>query len=286
MLGITPRLRGIVSIGGLVLPCLEGTTFSMPKNYAVPMVASGDNLFQYQIVEGLQYPTLSINTLVTKNNLTAALLNSWFNRSNDDVASMGALIYWDGARSISVTACKLNMFSIGGSQGELLRCRLVIIGYGAPTLGASKPSGSAFDTSTPTTFKHVSASGGIIIGAPNTEANAIASFDLMMSNNLDISPEMNNTFYPSTCNAGQFTATLRIVQQAAATRPPDFEPPSTVHTCLFTITPPGASAVTFTVENPICTDPEERTQGGYRQMREYNYLCLGKADGTKGVSIA
>jgi len=265
--GFTPGLRNQVVLGSAVLPVLQGSSFSMPKNLAIPQVFSGNNLFQFNSVEGLRYPVVNLNTLLTKEWFTAANLTKWFlTRTGDDVPTAGALQYWDGASGVSVPACKLNMLSIGGSYGDLMRVRMTILGYGTPSALTSKPSSSVIE-STPASFFHVSASGGL--STTKDAANAFSSFDIVLSNNLDVEPELAATNYAQEINSGQLTGTMRLVMQAKRT------PPADGTECSFTITPPGGTPVTITVLNPESLDPEERAVQFPRQMRERNFVLKG-----------
>jgi len=264
----TPGLRNQIMLGSQVLPVLPGTTFSMPENMIIPQVFSGNNLFQYVYVPGLQYPTINLNTMIIKEWFTAVNLNAFFTRSGDDVAEVsGGLKYWDGAAGISVPGCKVGMLQIGASIGDLARCRMTLIGYSTVSALVAKPS-SDYIGSNPAAFQHITASGGL--STTPGAVGAFSSFDLTLSNNLDVCPDLIGERYPAEVNSGQLTGTLRVVQQAKATLLTD-EGAAT-----FVITPPGGSAVSLAVQRVVCIDKEERTLQFPRQMRERNFVLLGK----------
>ncbi len=277
MSNFIPGFRNQIILGSggsaKVLPVLPGSSFSMPKNYAIPELFSGNNLFQYVAVEGLQYPMISLNTMITKGWFSAALLNGWFiTRTNDDVADIGGLTYWDGKRGVAATGCKVNVMTIGATKGEtLMRCRVTIMGAGAISVITEQPDTTTLLKDTPAAFHHVTLSGGL--NTTGGHANACAAWDLMLSNNLDMCPELNATPYPTEHNSGRFTATLRVVKQAGADVPVDGT------SCAFAIAVPGGSTVTLTAQNPLYLDPNERTVQSPRQMREFNAVLLGKDAG-------
>lgn len=267
----SPGLRAQVALGGAPVAVLEGSSFSMPRNLSIPNVFTGNNLYQYVYVEGLQYPTVSLNTIITRDWFIANTINGWFTRVSDDVASAGTLAFWDGTSGWQASASKVGMLSIGGSMGQMMRCRLVIIGYGTLTAISAKPSATALSQN-PTSFQHVGFSGGLASGA--ADAKSLAGFDLVLNNNLDMCPEFNGgTTMPAEFNSGQLTGTLRIVKQAAATRLADGA------SSVITVTPGGSGGtpVSFTIPNPVCLDPNERAVQFPRIMREYNYALLGNA---------
>lgn len=279
-------LRNVIKLGSVTLPILQGSMVSMPKNYNIPAVFSADNLFQFVYVEGLQYPTFQINTQINMSWFTADVLKGWFGlpysgRSQDDVATAGALVYFNGVDGISASDCKVNMLRIGGSAGDVLRCTLVILGYGTidPAV-VVEPIGLTKVTATPASFQHVTSTGKM--STTKNATGAFASFDLTLNNNLDVNPEMNGSVYPTDFNAGMFTAALRLVMQARATRPADgvSSPP------VLTIAPPGASNVGITLANLLCLDPNERSVQFPRQMREYNFALLGADADSDPVTIA
>lgn len=275
----TPGYRNQIVLGSTLLPVLAGTRFSMPENMIIPQVFSGNNLYQYVYVPGLQYPTISLNTFVTKDWFTAVKLNAFFERVSDDVASAGALQYWDGYRGISVPICKVNTLSLGASLGDLVRCQIVLIGTGTVSELTSIPSSDYVDVN-PTAFQHVAVGGDLSTAA--SAANALSSWDLVLSNNLDVCPDLNGTRNPTEVNSGQFTATLRIVQQAKATAV------ANGGDVVFTITPSGdGTPVGITAHNIVCMDREERTVQFPRQMRERNYVLLGNgAPNVMPITIA
>lgn len=263
----TPGLRNQIMLDGNVLPVMQGSQFSMPENMTLPQVFSGNNLFQYQYVPGLQYPTITLHTQVMAGWFTAANLNKWFiTRISDDVASAGALQYWDGASGISIPNAKVNSISLGGSQGDMVRCTLVLIGYGTPSALVEKPSSDTIDTN-PAKFADIAVTGGL--SSTPGDAKALSSFDIAISNNLDVCPDLNGTEYPTDVNSGQLTGTLRVVQQAKATAL------ATGGNVTFTITPPGGSPVALAIANVVCLATRERSVQFPRQMRERNYVLLG-----------
>jgi len=274
-----PGFRNQIVLDNVVLPVLPGSTFSMPKNYTIPDVFSGNNLFQFVYVEGLQYPMISLNTMVMSNWFTAQKMALWFlTRNGDDVASAGTLQYWDGKRGIQAENCKINVMSIGATSGEpLLRCRLTLLGAGAITQLGAKPSAGTI-AATPAAFHHVTLGGGL--STTPGDAKSVASWDLTFSNNLDVCPELNATPYPTEHNSGRLTGTMRLVKQAGANMLADGT------ACTFTISPPSGTPVTITVHNPLCLDPEERTVQSPRQMREYNYALLGQSPTSAPFSVA
>ena len=282
----TPGLRNQVLLDSIVLPVLPGSTFSMPRNLDVPQVFSGNNIFQFVYVEGLQYPVVDLQLLVHKSWWNWTRLNAWFTRTDDDVASAGTLQWWNGATGFSVSGCKVNVLSIGASIGQYVRCRVALVGTGTFKTLTSRPDTSTTITDPGARFQHVTLGGGL--SPHQNEAHSAVSFDLTLSNNLDVCPELDSEFFQNGVlnkmpdqNSGQLTASMRLVMQAKATRPADGTD------CTFAITAPGATVpVTFTVKNPVCLDPREMTIQFPRQLKEYNYVCLGDTPDTVPVTIS
>jgi len=268
----TPGLRKIITLGGNVLPTLQGCNFSMPKNYEIPWVFSGESMFQFAYVEGLQFPTVRLNLAVTQDWFTVGNLQNWFVRSGapqDDVASAGILVYWDGAHGVSVPVSKVASLSLGASRGNAsMRCQLVLVGAGEPAVINTKPDVSVLQSNV-AGFHHVALSGGL--ANAEGQAASIAAWDLVISNNPDVSPELNGTPYPAEHNAGPMTGTMRLVQQAHAAKPANGTE------CIFTVTPPAGTPLGIHAKHPLCMDPEERTDQMVRQMREYNFTLLGES---------
>lgn len=270
-MSIIQGYRGVVKIGTALMPALPGSTISMPKNYNLPQFISGNNIYQLNAVEGLQFPVVSLVLAVTKEWFTAANLRAWSpdvgsGRPGDDIPSIGSLYVWDGANGIQAENCKHADFSIGVSQGELVRCTARFFGGGQVT--DYTYAGTEILTSTPAAFQHTGHSG----------TGRIVSWDLSWSNALMPNPALpvagHNASdpHPSELNAGLFTARLRLVMQA------DQDPPADGTALSLYVKPPGTSgAVTFTCNNLLRLDPQERTLQMPRQLREYNYICRGIA---------
>lgn len=277
-------LRNVIKLGTVTLPVLQGSMVSMPKNYNIPQVFSAQNLFQFEYVEGLQYPTFQINTQINSSWFTAAVLKGWFGlpysgRTNDDVPTAGAIVYFNGVDGLSASDCKVNTLRIGATNGEVCRCVLVVMGYGTiDEAVVVQPSGLTKVTATPASFQHVSATGGL--STTKNAAGAFGSFDLTLNNNLDVNPELNYSVNPTDFNAGQFTAALRLVMQARATRLANGTDAT------ISITPPSGSKVDFALLNALCQDPNERSVQFPRQMREYNYVLLGNDADSDPLTIS
>lgn len=255
----------------LVLPALPGSSASMPKNYNIPTLITGNNIYQFIAVEGLQFPVLNLNLAVLGGTgegawFSATELNSWLTRTNDDVASIGALKIWDAYQGFSAATCKHADFSLGGSQGELVRCSARFWGAGAVTaIAPGAAPNNKIISGSPASFQHAWFS-----------SSGIVSWDLSWSNNLMPNPslptsESANNVYPSEINAGMYTARLRLVML------PDATPPADGAAFTVSVKPPNAAAaVVFTCNNPLRLDPQERTFQMPRALREYNYVLLGK----------
>jgi len=275
----SPGLRNQVSLGSIVLPVQPGSSLSMPRNLTIPQMFSGNNLFQFVHVEGLQFPVLDLQLFITAPWWLAAAMQLWFTRTDDDVQSAGALSFWNGVTKIATTASKVNLLVVGGSLGQILRCRLVIVGMGDITIAATgTPPLATKLTGAPATFQHVALGSGL--SSTPLDAKAVASFDLTLSNNLDVCPEINDALFVAGVlttlpeqNSGQLTGSLRLVKQAkAAPLAEELSGNSTI-----AITPPGGTVATITLMRPVCHDPREMSVQFPRQLKEYNYTLLGGA---------
>jgi len=284
------------------LPILPGTGFAMPYNYQIPPVISGFNVYQFNAVEGLQFATINLQTLIMKtwwSGSKADLWEKWFpeRADNDDVLDLGngtdpCLEFWFGSaegptspegRGFTFNRGKVNWVRLSASQGDLVRLSMQILATGFAAI-TTIPAEIKIITDPPAASQHVEL-GGALTHSPGPTGTPVVSWELTLMNNLMPSPLLNSEVYPYEFNAGQFTASMRLVMPVAVDLPTEAGPGLLPTACEFTIKcptdrrePPGSEtdAMTFKVMNYLAFDPRERTVALPRQLKEVNYACLGK----------
>jgi hypothetical protein len=272
-MAITQGYRGSVNLGAapLRMPALPGSRISMPKNYQIPPVAH-NMAFQYLYAEGLQVPSVDLDTVVTGDWFTAANLNAWFmTRTSDDLAAIAGpdastygMELFDGATGSQMRYPKGNSLILGSSPGSLLQCRMNFMG--TDILALTAPT-YLVTTAAPLMYNHVS-----FDFSDSQTGNDVAGWQFMLTNNCMPHPGHPGDVHPSEINASQFIATLRLTLHAQTEIPTDGLP------IAFTITPPTASAVTFTCGNPLVMAPNERSLQRSPAYRQYEITLLGDQD--------
>jgi len=265
--------RGSLTLGtttGTRMPCLPGSTLSMPKNIQLPPVAH-NMPFQVLWVEGLQVPVLNVAAVVTPSWFTAINLNAWLiTRLNDDLAAIAgtddyAAWFCDGSTEAKVKFPKGNTFVIGSTQGQPITTNMMFMG-------------TEIDEVTPVDDFTVITEMPLNWSAVEFDAGAapwdseVVAWQLMFTNNAAPNPVHNESVHPSEINAGPFIATLRLTLNEQVARPVD-------GTAFFIYVHKGASVVGFEVRNPVCQAPWERAIVMGRTLRQYDYLLLGDATG-------
>lgn len=284
------------------LPILPGTGFVMPYNYQIPTVISGYNVYQYNAVEGLQYATINLQTLVMRSWWAGSRTDLWQNwfperATLDDVPDLSqtpgvtdCLKFWFGSdagptvgRGFTFKAGKVNWVRLGATQGDLIRLSMQILATGFTPIEAI-PDEIRLISDAPAASQHVEL-GGALTHSPGQVGTPIVSWELALMNNLMPSPLLNSEVYPYEFNAGQFVATMRLVMPVAVDLPQEAGPGELPTSCDFTIKcptdrrePPGTESdgVTIKVKNYLALDPRERTVMLPRQLKEVNYACLGQ----------
>ena len=268
-MSITQAYRGAVSMGSapLRMPALPGSRLSMPKNYQLPPVAH-NMAFQYLYAEGLQVPSVDLDTCVNSNWFTAANLKAWFiTRTLDDLAIVaGSSDYgmelMDGATRYKMKNAKGNSLILGSSPGSLIQCRMNFMGTDLATGSATT---YLVITDEPVMYDKVAFSGGIT-------GDDVAGWQLMLTNNCIPHPGHPGSVHPSEINAQQFIGTLRLTLHAAAAVP--------TNGAAITITFGTTVPVVFTLNNPLLMAPQELAIQRGPAFRQYDLTLLGGNTGS------
>jgi hypothetical protein len=275
--------KSAIFIGDTPIPCYPNCSFTVPKNFAIPPIIG--NYWQLNYGDGLRMPTVELSLAVRNKAsevLSSTMMNYFLTRTADaahDIspitgATYNGLAFWDGNSGWVLTGAKADSFTIGSSKGDDIRFNTRFCGSGITAIG-SPPTYPGWDTSNLLRFNAVTFSGAM--------ANKVWSFDLSFSNNCSPNLPLDGTQYPSEWNAGMMTAGLRLVLQGSDAAPAD--------AAAFNIVITGAGSptktATFTINNPLNQNPDDKRVTVPRIMREYMLTLLGaNAQATGPISVA
>jgi hypothetical protein len=211
----TPFYSGVITLGGLAIPCYPNSQFADPFNDQNPAII-GNYFESSNYAPGLRVPviTVSIAPRDHASEVFGTTFLGWlFSRTaipEHDTSVIGSGIkFWNGRKGWDISGVKLDSLQIQFSRGSLgVNARFV--GTGKTALGAA-PSFTPWDDT-------ILLSGINVTIRPegSVSPDCAVGGSLTMSNNHRPSPCMNGSRYPAAMNASQFTAGLQLTRRTSA----------------------------------------------------------------------
>ena len=293
-----------VYIGGARYLCLGAPSFSAPNGQSFLPVAGSASPFltQYGVLVPVVNMTLLcrdfLATSTEGNPLSATFLGYAQTRTalpNYDVSSFGiampgskpvgpgatditnaGVAFTDGASIVLMYGTKIANWSISGSKNGVVTLNVTIVGtgfyqYDIATLGDAV--NTRITAMMPTTSQCADPLWFPAFNFSETSlANAVISFGINYSNNLDPDPGLNGTYFHNSQNAMGPSGTLALTLQPLSGIPGNHSGAS-IGTATMVVTNPAASKTcTFAMNKIKSTNPYDRRGSMGRLTRTYNYL--------------
>lgn len=217
-----PFYQGILIFAGIQIPCAVGASFQNPfSDQSPPMI--GNFYESPSFAPGLQVPMITVNFIVrdlTTECLAAAFLNYFFDRTNtfehNTNIMPGGIKFWNGVKGWTLRGAKFDSLQIGFSKQSLsISARFVGANEGATPAVEAINTAPAF-----TAWNDAAIIPGFKVtvwpdGATNPDCAISGS--LTLSNNHRPNPCMNNSQFPKSMDASQFTAGFQLTRRTSAT---------------------------------------------------------------------
>jgi hypothetical protein len=262
--------------------CREGASVDQPRNLDMPYPITGLGPGAIQnFAEGLlsgmgQFTMIPMATTNDGGTVsgwwTNTQLIAWFQTySNDDLAAIGGggIDFADAVdtnASFNLANPKAMSYRVSVSKGEPINFSARFGSTACtPGLAGTTPTGGV--SGYPIQFDKISF-GGTLSG------RAITSITLDVDLGTTPNPELNGTLNPSAMNAGLLTARCSITENGSTAS----AIADNAGVASFVI-----AGVTFTMQNLICQNPNQRTQGRGRRVRTFEYTVLGTASARAAV---
>ena len=250
----------------IVFPIQDGAGLSFPDKYRdVPGTAN--NVYDVSYYNGLYYPSARIPADVMASWFTAANLNAMFvtrgatrgEKGYDDLFDIAGdpPVFSDGKRAINMVGAKGSSLSLSTRQDDIIRATLGIMAAGE-TEGTWSPV--AAPTGPRASFANFLAISGV---------DGVVDWSLTIDNQTSPSPVIGSGAGSAAIeiNAAKPRVMLNLVVDAAGTYP--------THggTMSFSITPPGGSAVTFTVLKVRLNQPDNLEKRPVRASQTFQVIA-------------
>ncbi len=227
-------------------------------SYLIPPTLG--NFYPLNYAAGITVPSVGVRTNVYSDFFTAAKFGAWFTSrdGNFDVTTCGTMTFYDGKSYSAYTGVLADSFTLEWMNGGLIDLSMTMLAPGTMTAGtvAATPG-----TTAPSRWADVA------FGTATGVVRAALSY----SNRAYPSGEMSTSGLPMAIHGGAPVFSLSLDQKANGVAPVTSE--------VITITPPGASAVVFTMKFRLTSGPDRVISYGetiYR--RTYTGMRIAAAD--------